>query len=124
MREVAIAVVEFEDQFLIGQRPPHVALAGYWEFPGGKLEEGETPAEAAIRECREESGIEVSVQDAYPTVDHQYDHGLLRVHFLACSPVAPGLQPSTPFRWVPRSALLDYKFPEANAELLRSLTNR
>ena len=58
--EVAIAVVEHRDRLLIGQRPTGVALAGYWEVPGGKLEPDESPADAAIRECREEYGFDAT----------------------------------------------------------------
>ena len=74
---IAIAVVEHDDRFLIGQRPAGVALAGYWEFPGGKVEPDESPADAAVRECLEETGIQISVVGEYPTTRHQYDHDTL-----------------------------------------------
>ena len=47
---IAVAVVEHDDRFLVGQRPAGKPLAGYWEFPGGRVEEGESPQQAAIRE--------------------------------------------------------------------------
>jgi 8-oxo-dGTP diphosphatase len=50
---IAVAVVEHDDRVLIGQRPPGVVLGGLWEFPGGKIFEGESAEEAAVRECRE-----------------------------------------------------------------------
>ena len=120
--EVAIAVVEDCGRFLIGQRPSNVVLAGYWEFPGGKLEPGESPGEAAIRECREESGVEVRVRGVFPAVQHQYDHGLLRVHFLDCVPVTAETVPAAPFRWIDRGDLPKYRFPEANRALLEQLS--
>jgi mutator protein MutT len=55
--EIAVAVVEHQGRFLIGKRPDDAALGGYWEFPGGKVEQGESPADAAIRECLEETGV-------------------------------------------------------------------
>ena len=54
---IAVAVVEHEGRVLIGQRPPGTALAGYWEFPGGKIGAGERAEEAARRECLEETGL-------------------------------------------------------------------
>ena len=72
---IAIAVVEQDGRFLIGQRPPGVPLAGLWEFPGGKVEPGESPEQAAIRECREEAGIEVTIVGEYPDRMERYSHG-------------------------------------------------
>jgi 8-oxo-dGTP diphosphatase len=115
---IAIAVVEHAGSFLIGQRPPNVPLAGYWEFPGGKVEPGETPAEAAARECLEETGLLVTVGDVYPDVVHQYDHDRLRLHFFACRLQPASGDPRPPFRWVPRVELARYQFPPANAGLL------
>jgi mutator protein MutT len=120
---IAIAVVEHEGRFLIGQRPPGVALAGLWEFPGGKTEAGETPEQCAVRECREEAGCDVEVVSAYPSVVHQYDHGEVELCFFACRLIRSSTVPRPPFRWVERSELGSYTFPAANAELLRFLTN-
>ena len=116
--EIAIAVVARDGEFLIGQRPAGVPLAGLWEFPGGKLLPGETPATAAARECQEETGLHVQVGEAYPDVVHDYDHGRLRLHFFACQPVDPDQTPLAPFRWVARARLADYSFPAANARLV------
>jgi len=121
MISIAIAVVEHEGRFLIGQRPPGVALAGLWEFPGGKVEPGETPEMAAVRECLEETGLAVDVIGAYPVHDHQYDHGAVRLHFFRCRPTDRPSAPAAPFRWVKREALADYAFPPGNAALLAQL---
>jgi 8-oxo-dGTP diphosphatase len=121
---ISIAVVEHNDQFLIGVRPEGVPLAGYWEFPGGKLQPGETPAEAARRECIEETGLDVVIGSAYPEVVHQYDHAKLRLHFLAARPVDASVEPRAPFRWVRRDELARYTFPPANEALVRYLSTR
>ena len=63
---IAIAVVEHEGRFLIGQRPEGVSLAGLWEFPGGKIEAGETPERALVRELSEELAIRVESQNLAP----------------------------------------------------------
>jgi mutator protein MutT len=122
--EIAVAVVEHQGCYLIGLRPAGVPLTGYWEFPGGKLRAGETPAAAAVRECREETGLKVEAGSAYPTVEHDYPHGRLRLHFLACRAAQPD-EPLPPrFRWAPAAELDNYQFPPANATLLAMLRAR
>jgi mutator protein MutT len=118
---IAIAVVEHADQFLIGQRPAGAALAQLWEFPGGKVEPGETFAAAAVRECHEEAGLHVAVIDQYPEQWQQYDHDRVHLHFFRCRPVDPSQPPRAPYRWVPRQALADYEFPAGNRALLAQL---
>jgi mutator protein MutT len=119
--EIAIAVVEHEGQYLIGLRPEGVPLAGFWEFPGGKVAAGESPQDAACRECLEETGLEVRVTGRYPAAEHEYPHGRVALHFFACAP--SGRQRALPsrFRWVSAADLRDYQFPPANAELLERL---
>jgi len=128
--EIAVAVVAHAGRYLIGLRPPGAPLAGLWEFPGGKLRAGETPAAAAQRECLEETGLNVSAGAAYPTVDHAYAHGRLRLHFIACALVCEtsnsrqhASPPTVParFRWVTAEELSQYEFPPANARLIELL---
>jgi len=80
--EVAAAVLQRPDgSFLLAQRPPGKIWAGYWEFPGGKIESGETPYHALVRELREELGIEV--ETAYPWITRVFDypHATVRLNF-------------------------------------------
>jgi len=80
--EVAAAVIERPDgTFLLGRRPPNGIYAGWWEFPGGKVEAGETPHQALVRELQEELGIDVDC--AYPWImrEHAYEHAHVRLHF-------------------------------------------
>jgi mutator protein MutT len=118
---VARDVLTRKREFLIGQRPAGVPLAGLWEFPGGKLLPGETPAAAAARECQEETGLSIQVGEPYPAVVHDYDHGRLLLHFFACRPVDPDQLPLDPFRWVARDRLMEYSFPAANTRLVEWL---
>ena len=118
---IAIAVVEERGRFLIGQRPAGTSLGGLWEFPGGKVEPGESPAEAAVRECREETGLVVRVSDEYPPLDHDYQHARVRLHFFACAPLEQRSPLPERFRWVGRDELGQFEFPAANAGLLALL---
>ena len=82
MVEVAAAVIERPDRsFLLAQRPPGKVYAGYWEFPGGKVEPGEPAAQALARELHEELGIDV--ETAYPWITrvYAYAHATVRLHF-------------------------------------------
>ena len=122
---IAVAVVVYDGTFLVGLRPPGKPLAGFSEFPGGKVSAGETPAEAAARECREETGLNVVVGDAYPIVEHDYPHGRLTLHFFRCTLADPAENaiPNEPFRWVQGEELARLEFPEANRSLLAELAH-
>jgi 8-oxo-dGTP diphosphatase len=119
---IAVAVVEHEGRFLIGQRPVGIPLAGLWEFPGGKIESGETPEEAAVRECWEEAGIRVETQFRYLEHAHDYNHGRVLLIFIACRPCdRTAVEPRSPFCWIAREKLLQYEFPDGNRGLLNLL---
>lgn len=119
--QIAIAVVERNGQFLVGQRPAGKPLAGYAEFPGGRVESGETPEQAAVRECFEETGLNVFVLRGYDECRHDYAHDSVHLHFFACRTVGSAVKPRGPFRWVSRADLSTLDFPAANRELLSLL---
>lgn len=132
---IGIAVVECQGRFLVGTRSGRSALAGLAEFPGGKVEPGETPVAAAVRECLEETGVAVAPVRAYETHVETYPHGTVELHFIACRPVACGpcwdqpmashscVVPQPPFRWVARAALMSLDFPAGNRNLLATLVD-
>ena len=122
---VAAAVVWRDDRILLTQRPPGGPLGLLWEFPGGKLEPGETVAVALAREIREELGVAATPGEAVATVRHHYAHGLdVEVHFVRCT-LAPGeLTPGAgvhALRWV-RPAEVDLnEVLEADREFMARL---
>jgi 8-oxo-dGTP diphosphatase len=80
--QVAVGVLIAPDgAFLLTSRPPGKVYAGYWEFPGGKLEAGETVAQALARELHEELGLEVTQQHPWQTTRVDYPHALVQLHF-------------------------------------------
>jgi len=86
LTEVAAAVIERRAadgamEFLLGQRAPGTFYPGFWEFPGGKVEPGETPHDALVRELHEELGIEVTRADPWLRRQHVYEHAHVRLNF-------------------------------------------
>jgi 8-oxo-dGTP diphosphatase len=80
--QVAVGVlIRGDDSFLLTSRPEGKAYAGYWEFPGGKLEVGETVAQALQRELQEEIGISIEDCDAWKTEQIDYPHALVQLNF-------------------------------------------
>ena len=98
-------------------------MAGFWEFPGGKCEPGETPEAAAIRECREETGLEVVLLGARAHFAHTYAHGHVELFYYDVKTKDPGASPesSSGFLWVDAKELTGLCFPDANAPVLASL---
>jgi 8-oxo-dGTP diphosphatase len=120
---VGIALIGRDGRYLVRQRLAGSDLAGRWEFPGGKCEPGESPAEATRRECFEEVGIEVVVGRCRREVSHHYPHARVELSFFDCSPRDAGAEPdpATGFRWVAARDLASLDFPEANGPIVEEL---
>ena len=122
---VAAALVDSDDRVLIAQRPAGKTLAGLWEFPGGKLEAGERPEEALIRELNEELGVVVKSACLAPFTfaSHAYDDFHLLMPLYICRRwegfVAPREGQSV--KWVRAGALRDYPMPPADEPLIAPL---
>ncbi len=123
-QRVAVVVVLHEGRVLVGRRSGEQPLAGFWEFPGGRVVPGETPRAAAVRECREETGLAVCIGPRLMTVSHDYAHASVDVHFYCGAPAARPAAPLPPFRWVPVRSLGELVFPPANAPVLRWLLDQ
>lgn len=118
--DIAIAIVENDGLILAGPRPIDKPLGGLWEFPGGKVEGTESVEEAAIRECREETGLDVMSESIVLINEHTYDHAIVRLHFVQCS-VNGSLEATSPFQWLDRGRLAEFDFPDGNKEILEWL---
>ena len=122
--EVAAAVLQREDgAFLLAQRPPGKVYAGYWEFPGGKVEAGESVEAALARELHEELGVEV--RQCYPwlTRDYDYEHARVRLRFRRVTGWSGELhgREDQAFAWQRADALDVAPLLPANAPILRAL---
>jgi 8-oxo-dGTP diphosphatase len=119
---VAAAVIERDGAFLVTRRQRGVPLEGYWEFPGGKCEPGETPAACLAREIREELAVDALVGVEVHATVHDYPDRRVELHFLRCDVRgAPAPQQGQTMRWVPRAELALLQFPPADEELIRRL---
>ena len=123
MTEVVAALIWDKNRFLACQRPAHKARGLLWEFVGGKVEPGETREQALIRECQEELGITVAVQDVFMEVDHVYPD--LTVHLtLFNASIAEGIPQKiehNDLRWITVDEIDQYAFCPADEEILRRL---
>lgn len=122
--EVAAALILRGERFLACQRPPHKARGGLWEFVGGKLEPGETPAAALVRECREELGVSITVTGEFMRLTHTYPDLTVTLHVLYAA-LAPGEEPvlleHTDARWLTPAEAAEYPFCPADAPVLEAL---
>ena len=125
VRVAAAVIVRGDGDVLLAQRPPGRAYAGYWEFPGGKLEAGESPAHALSRELHEELGITVRGASPWLVQEFVYPHAHVELHFFRADVAGdPIPQLGQQMRWVPRAELATLEFPEADADLIRLLVAR
>ncbi|ESQ92970.1 NTP pyrophosphohydrolase [Asticcacaulis sp. AC460] len=119
---VAAALVDSEGRVLIAQRPDGKQLAGQWEFPGGKVEPGETPEDALIRELDEELGITVKRACLAPFVfaSHTYDdfHLLMPLYLIRRWDGEPESREHKALKWVRPNQMRDYPMPPADVPLV------
>jgi 8-oxo-dGTP diphosphatase len=122
---VACALVDADRRVLIAQRPQGKQLAGLWEFPGGKVDAGETPEAALIRELREELGIETQSACLAPLTfaSHTYDdfHLLMPLYVCRKWQGTPTTHEHTALKWVRPTKLRDYPMPPADEPLIAPL---
>ena len=119
---VAVALVDADDRVLIAQRPEGKQLAGLWEFPGGKLQAGEAPEAALVRELREELGIDTATSCLAPLAfaSHRYERFHLLMPLYVCR-VWQGIARSREgqrLKWVRPAELRNYPMPPADAPLI------
>ena len=119
---VTAAIVKDHGRYFVTRRLKGTHLEGLWEFPGGKIEAGESLADGLRRELQEELGTEVEIGEEVFSVTHHYPERSVELHFLACTFLnAPVPLLGQEMRWVPREELRSLEFPPADEELIRVL---
>ncbi|ADP69415.1 NUDIX hydrolase [Rhodomicrobium vannielii ATCC 17100] len=119
---VAVALIDADNRVLLAQRPAHKPMGGLWEFPGGKIEAGELPEAALIRELKEELGIEVPQRCLAPLTfaSHSYETFHLLMPLYICRNWNGMVRPleGQTLAWVRRDKLRDYPMPAADVPLV------
>ncbi|AJD42987.1 8-oxo-dGTP diphosphatase MutT [Rhizobium mongolense] len=121
----ACALIDSDGRILLAQRPEGKSLAGLWEFPGGKVEPGETPEETLVRELEEELGVKTKVACLAPLTfaSHSYDtfHLLMPLYVCRRYEGIPQGREGQALKWVKPMALRDYPMPPADEPLIPML---
>lgn len=123
---VVAAVVRQEGKILLTRRMKGAHLEGFWEFPGGKLEDGESPEDALTRECREECGIEIAVDDILDVAFHRYPAKDVLLLFYGCRLLSGSVQDIgvAGHAWVTAPELDRFTLPPPDARLVAKLQGR
>jgi len=126
--EMATGIVEHDGRMLIQKRKPTGVWPNLWEFPGGRLEPGETPEMALVREYLEETELAVGNLRKITTVQHSYTIYRVTLHCYLCSPLdgrhEPVLHTAQEYRWVAPEELSDYAFPAGHRKFIKYLQKR
>ncbi len=123
MIQVVAALIWDQDKFMICQRPANKTRALLWEFVGGKVESGETPKEALIRECMEELAVTIDVGDIFMEVDHIYPDISVHLTLFHATLIEgePQLLEHNDVRWITPEEIPRYSFCPADQEILHKL---
>nr|WP_294680811.1 (deoxy)nucleoside triphosphate pyrophosphohydrolase [uncultured Anaerotignum sp.] len=123
MTEVVAALIWNGEKFMACQRPAHKARGLLWEFVGGKVEAGETKAQALVRECREELGVSVAVGDVFMEVVHEYPDLTVHLTLFHARILAgePQRLEHNDIRWITTKEIDEYPFCPADVEILKKL---
>ncbi len=124
--EVTAGIIWRDDRFLITRRPPKGLLGGLWEFPGGKLEQGENLEGCLKREIREELGITIEVGACLISVEHAYTHFRITLHAFECRYKGGRIRliGIDDYRWILPRELDDFALPAADHKIIARLKNR
>ena len=121
----AVALVDEDNRVLLQQRPEGKAMAGLWEFPGGKVEQGETPEQALIREMREELAIDITETCLAPFsfASHAYEdfHLLMPLYLCRRWQGRPSAREGQSLKWLRPLRMTDYPMPPADLPLVAML---
>jgi len=121
---IAVGIIRnAQQQIFIAQRAAHAHMGGFWEFPGGKMEAGETPEQALKRELLEETGIRVERVELLATSQHHFTDRQMAFYFYLVEhwQGTPYGKEGQPVRWCPQAELRAEEFPPANAAIIRQL---
>lgn len=124
---IAIGIIRnHRQEIFITRRAADSHMAGYWEFPGGKIEQGETPEQALGRELREETGIKTERATLLKVLEHHFSDRIVTLNFFLVEgwEGEPLGREGQPKRWVKQADLREEEFPEANISIIKLLVQQ
>ena len=126
MKEVTAAIIVTDNKVLISRRGPESKLAGFWEFPGGKVEKGETRQECLQRELLEELSVEAIAGEEIAESEYHYDHGSFLIIAIEVTLVSTDivLKDHDRMEWVEFADLKNYKLAPADIPLAEAICHR
>ncbi|MCD8117506.1 MAG: 8-oxo-dGTP diphosphatase MutT [Oscillospiraceae bacterium] len=126
MLEVTAAIIRQDERVLICQRPANKDCGLLWEFPGGKIEAGETGERCIIRECQEELGVTLRVERKLTDITYEYPDRIVHLHFYLCCIVQGKLERKehAAFAWVTNREIAAYEFCPADAVVVQMLCEK
>lgn len=126
MKRVSAAIIEKEGKILVTQRASSDKLALKWEFPGGKVEEGETPEQCLVREIKEELNLDITVKEHFMDNCHGYENGeiLLMCYFAEIIGGELRLNVHEAFEWVARTRFSEFDFAPADIKVSACLSQQ
>lgn len=120
---VAAAIIIHDSKILIAKRAPQKSLAGFWEFPGGKIESGETGEECLKREILEELGIEIIVDSFFMSNRHQYGQTSIALHAYFCQLITFDIKliDHDEIKWLEKNEMINIEFAPADVKIVEEL---
>ena len=120
---VTAGVIYHNGKILIAQRRKDKSLGGFWEFPGGKIEKGETPQQALIREIKEELNVELRIGDLIRTIEYDYSSFHLSMECYWCELLGEEvtLLEAKSAKWLTKEELFDIKWLPADKEIIETI---
>ena len=129
MKSISVAAAIIKNgrgEILICQRAKGGSMGGLWEFPGGKLEEGETLNECIVRECKEELDIAIEPISVFANTEYQYPDRFIKFTFFNVRILSGTIQRKVhdDIQWISRERLSDYEFCPADVDIIKQLELR
>ncbi|WP_109852844.1 (deoxy)nucleoside triphosphate pyrophosphohydrolase [Aquimarina sp. AU58] len=121
--KVVCGIIYNDNKILICRRKPEKSLGGYWEFPGGKVEENESNEESLIRELKEELEMEVNIESFFKSSEHTYENFTIELIAYICNFVSSSfkLTDHDRYEWIEPNELLDWKLAPADIPIAQEL---
>ncbi len=126
LKRVAVALIEQDGRILVARRKAGVPFAHFWELPGGRLQDRESPRDCVVREVKEETGLTVWPEERLGIFEHEYPEFTVEIHAFICRVIEGEAQPldSQAIAWVAWDEIQEFRFPAANEKIFAEALRR